>query len=102
MENKKSLLELAKDLEILASDMKKDNDEFFRNIFGLAAEVRGNAKEFQAKESKPDFLKTSEELEEVVEEVKAAGEEADWSHEKEMREEEGITYEEHLEDIKRE
>ena len=42
----KSLLELARDLELIASDMKKDNDEYFRNIFGFAEDIRDKSQEF--------------------------------------------------------
>ena len=45
MKNIKSLLEIAKDLEVLASDMKKSNEDFFKNMFYLAGDIRDRSQE---------------------------------------------------------
>jgi len=60
----KSLLELAKDLEYLASDMKKSNDEFFSNIFNFAGDIRDKSQEVSglAPENTPIEEKDAEEV----------------------------------------
>ena len=45
MKQNKSLLELAKDLELLAKDMKEANDNFFKNMFGFTLDLKDKSQE---------------------------------------------------------
>ena len=80
MKNIKSLLEIAKDLEVLASDMKKSNEDFFKNMFYLAGDIRDKSQELGG--LKPE--------EEIDEELEAANEELELAHDDEMRREENL------------
>ena len=79
MKNTKSLLEIAKDLEVLASDMKKSNEDFFKNMFYLAGDIRDKSREFSG-------LATEEK--EIDEELEAANKELEVAYDDEMRREE--------------
>ena len=78
MKNTKSLLEIAKDLEVLASDMKKSNEDFFKNMFYLAGDIRDRSREFSGLGPEED----------IDEELEAANKELELAHEDEMRREE--------------
>ena len=103
MKQIKTLLEIAKDLEYLASDMKKSNDEFFKNIFGFAGDIRDKSQAFSSLPLEEDEEAIDNKDKEVPTLIEMEAErELELDHDRQMKEEEGLGYEDepsgHIED----